>query len=228
MKSIKKLSVLLLVVVALSACSTSRYMAKNVNTAEVTPMVLVQPLAYMEYVERDGNVVLDTKTAETNSALIEQNIRHYFPEVSKVIPLDVAASRENLEIELMEMPYLNIGQIKKQSGYYFLNELRNTILEQGYRYGIAVFSAGFTRDSKNYKNEVLKSAVIGLVSTIVSLGTVTVIGDTSKFGSKVYLMIYDAEQSSIVYFGKSVPSEANPLNEKTLSRQISALRERYE
>ena len=227
MRLIGRICVVLVAVAAMSSCSVSRYMSKNVNPEEISPMVLVQPLSFMEYVEKDGSVVVDTENAGKNSAMVENYVRLSFPEVSQVVPLENAGNRDVLENELISLSDLNLVQVKKQSGYYYFPAIGNTILEQGYRYGIAVFSSGFTRDPKNYSKELTKSFLLGLVSTIVSLGTVTYIEEANKYGSNVYLMIFDAENNKIVYFGRSVPSEANPLKEKTVCRQVASIRNRY-
>ena len=100
--------------------------------------------------------------------------------------------------------------------------VRNLLLANGYRYGLLVYSTGFTRDMKNYARAVAGNAVLAIVTAVLTLGMVSVYGIEEPYGSRVCLMVVDAQENRVLYFD-STAGELNPLEARHVDRQVETL-----
>ena len=223
MKTVKRIIIFAFAVAALWSCGTTRYVS-DITAAQAVPMVLIHPYSQLEYVQSNGDVTNDAPSSRDAEKLLAQCVRIQFPEVSSVIDTDDVTNPEDILNPLSALPFVNV---KKLDSSAVPVAIRNLILDNGGRFGVLVYSEGFTRDIKNYRRSVAKDVLLAVVTTVVSFGAVTMIGSSSKYGSHVYLMVVDAVENRIVYYDKSIPEDANPLSQKTVNRQIAAIRKHF-
>lgn len=223
MKATKRIFLFVFAFAALSSCGTTRYVS-DISAAQAVPMVLIHPYSQLEYVQSNGDVTNDAPSSRDAEEILVQSVRIQFPEVSSVIGTDDVVNTEDIRSSLSALPYVNVKTIGSSA---VPAAVRNLILENGGRYGVLVYSDGFTRDIKNYRKSVAKDVFLAVVTTVVSLGTITMIGSSYKYGSHVYLMVVDAAEDRVIYYDKSIPEEANPLSQKSINRQVAAIKKHF-
>ena len=84
------------------------------------------------------------------------------------------------------------------------------------------FSEGFTRDKSNWSKGVAKGTAIAVLTTVLTLGMVSVYSFPLKFKSDIYVAIWDSETRQFVFYNKS-EKEADPTNEKHVTKQIDKI-----
>ena len=87
----------------------------------------------------------------------------------------------------------------------------------GYRFGMAVATYGFTRRDGNYGGQIAKGLGIG----ILSLGLYVPV--PVKASSGVACAIIDAETGKTIFYKKSFQSEIEPLDIRYVSKHIDKI-----
>lgn len=85
------------------------------------------------------------------------------------------------------------------------------IEESGHRYGLAIYSIGYSRTGGNYALEIVKSIGIGLLTGWVSA--------PYKNETHIYMMILDSETDKIIY-NRHCYGEYDPLKEKHVEKAL--------
>ena len=85
------------------------------------------------------------------------------------------------------------------------------IEESGHRYGLAIYSNGYTRTGGNYALEIAKSISLGILTGWVSA--------PYKNETHIYIMILDSETDKIIY-NRHCYGEYDPLKEKHIEKAL--------
>ena len=188
-------------------------------------MALIEPVSYMSYIQSNREEVFDPETSAQSASLVKDVIRLNFPEITAVLPLeDAGDGMKDLESQIA---LLYSVKANKLDGARAPAAVRNFIREHGFRYGAAVFATGFTRDSKEYKKQVAKGALLGIITAVVSLGAVSYYAMPLKYSSSLYMIVVDAQEDKIVFYERIQPEEVDPLNAKWLRRRIERFRKHF-
>lgn len=81
---------------------------------------------------------------------------------------------------------------------------------------------GFDRDVKNYRKEAVKGALLGLVTTVASLGAVSIYNVPARSTLDTWIAVLDSQNDRIVYFNH-LSNEISPVNMPGMVRQFDKL-----
>ena len=87
----------------------------------------------------------------------------------------------------------------------------------GNRYGMAVYSYGFSRTGGNYAAQIANG--VGLA--ILTLGSVYTVPYKDK--SNIHIFIIDTEQDCIAWHNHDISADYNPLKQKHLEKQFKRI-----
>jgi hypothetical protein len=222
MKALKGILVVL-AVVTLSSCATTRY-SSGVTPEQVGTMALLEPVSYMSYIQSTREEVFDPETSAQSASMVKDLVMQNFPEIKTVLPLDDYWDRDRLESEIKS---LYVVDAKHLAQSWVPSSILRFLKDQGCRYGVAVFATGFTRDDKEYKREAVFGALIGVLTAIISFGMYTYVPMPFEFSNSLYMVVVDAEEDSIVFYDRAVTEEYHPLDAKKLNRRIALFRKHF-
>lgn len=215
--------VILAAVATIYSCASMRYVS-DVEAAQARPMTLIKPLSHMEYIQSNGDIVNDIPSSDEASQLLASLVQVHFPEISSVIDTHDVKDEEGINYCLRALAGVNVKSLKSST---LPDSIKDLIMDDGGRYGVLVYSEGFTRDKNNYRKAVVGNVLLGIVTAIISFGAVSMYGVPILHESNVYLMVVDAKEDRVIYYDKSTPQEANPLDSKSVSRQLKAIRKHF-
>jgi len=223
----KRLSLCLLIVasIALSSCKTAKYPISSVDVSQIRELALLEPLAYISFIEQGNRMDLNDSLSYESTILISDLIRNVagMPFVESVIP-DDEVTRRMLSREV-EMYFTALENTKPKKWH----ELRvpptiTTVLRaNGYRFGLAVISEGFTRSKGNYGGQIVQSIAIGVITGILSRGTASVYSTPVKSHSDIACIIIDAQTESAIFYNRHSRENIEPLRESDISKQLDII-----
>lgn len=209
---------LLLVVLAVSSCATTRFYAGFTPETAIHDMVLMGPTSYQYYLDRDKQESFSDSLSAVSEAMIADLVDILGVPVSGRIELN----DDQKEEAAAYMRYL-AAQKPKQRGEFRIPDILDQALEaEGHRYGLLLFAQGMTRDSKGYAKEVTKSAAIAVATAVLSLGTMTMYPTVDHYVSQVFAAVLDAETDQLVFYNLTKPEEEHPLNPVIVRDELRA------
>ena len=220
----KKLICIFAAVAVLVSCGTSRYVS-GVPAGSAAPAALIEPLSYLTYIQSTGEESFDPEGSEKAQKLLADAVSGAYPGLGGVLPVTDFDNPDELLNCIEALAQINNPKGLEQSSVP--EPVRKLLLANGYRYGLLVYSTGFTRDMKNYARAVAGNAVLAIVTAVLTLGMVSVYGIAIPYSSKVCLMVVDAQENRILYFD-STSGEMNPLEAKHVNKQIEKLLKNFE
>ncbi|MBQ9471350.1 MAG: hypothetical protein IJU72_10430 [Bacteroidales bacterium] len=203
----------------MASCSPSRYFAGT----RPPELALVEPVAYMSYVQRDGELVPDDSLSLVSTSMLTRMFTSSGLPVVDIVPVDYWGHDSTL-LPLVELlPAIDVRQLKRA---VVPEPIRQLLRERGHRYGLLVYADGFVRDGRNYAAGVATGVAVAVFSALLTGGSSAYLAFPNKYGSHVFVMVVDAEDNRVLFYNKSTPSEANPLNAKSLRKQVRQLVEK--
>jgi len=215
----KKLICVLATAVVLVSCGTSRYVS-GVPAGSAAPAALIEPLSYLTYIQSNGQESYDPEGSDESQKLLADAFTKTYQGLAGILSAADSDNSDGVRNSLEALTMINNPKGLEQSEVPA--PVRNLLLSNGYRYGLLVYSDGFTRDKKNYARAVAGNAVLAIVTAVLTLGMVSVYGIEAPYGSRVYLMVVDAQEDRILYYD-STAGELNPLEAKHVNRQVERL-----
>lgn len=218
----KTILIFLTVMLALSSCATSRYISGDEFT-HVEDAVLIKPIANISYHHRDNLIALDQELSAQCTALLTDALLQSELPVSDIIDINDEPHSIRYIEEINDLKY--IAPTKKDV-VPVSPELDRLLEEKGCRYGIVLLANGFDRDVKNYRKAATKSIILGVITTIATLGTVTLYTVPERYELNTCIAIYDSQTDRMIYFDRLV-REASPTLPAHVQRQVAKLVKRY-
>ena len=123
--------------------------------------------------------------------------------------------------------YLDGPEAKHRDTFAIPGVLDEAIEAQGCRYGLLLIARGMTRDIKGYRKDVAKSVFLGIATTLLTLGTVTMYSTPKKASSELFALVLDAETNRVVFYNTNGPQSTDPLQANPVSGQLSGLLKDY-
>ena len=232
----KKLTLILVAAIAaasLSSCGTAGHLASGYDTEEMRNVMLFEPVSKIETIGK-GNISVTNDTAcLASQELLLQTLMTYDTGMN-ISSTYTSGEDEEIRkgIEYLYAQYLNTGYghdnpvsdtvfrvepVTACMSFVVPESLDSIIEKSGNRYGMAVYSYGFSRTGGNYAAEIAKG--VGLA--ILTLGTVYTVPYKDK--SYIHVFIIDSEQNRIAWHNNIIGADYNPLKPKHIEKQIKRL-----
>lgn len=161
-------------------------------------MTLVAPYCRIDCLVPYSNFFYHDSLSTLAEALIIKGIEKQELPIKQVVSVVGRSNQEDLDHDY--------EWLKKLSPFDDLTKKRLPSAMQAFlstkpcRYALMVYSEGFVWSRR-----------------------ITLEEDQRRFESKIWLLIADVRTGRLVYFSKSAPEEADPLNERDIARRISNL-----
>ncbi len=217
----KKLTLILVSAIAaasLSSCGTAGHLASGYDTEEMRNVMLFEPVSKIETIGK-GNISVTNDTAcLASQELLLQTLMTYDTGMN-ISSTYTSGEDEEIRkgIEYLYAQYLNTGYGHDSMSFVVPESLDSIIEKSGNRYGMAVYSYGFSRTGGNYAAEIAKG--VGLA--ILTLGAVYTVPYKDK--SYIHVFIIDSEQNRIAWHNNIIGADYNPLKPKHIEKQIKRL-----
>ena len=213
MKTTKTL-LALLTLLALTACGASRHTASDVNLAAIPEYAFIQPYSFIVCYGDDGKGAYDKDDSQKATTLISNIINSERFPFSDMIRADYAGA--NVDIQNWFRTLEDVDP-EKASRLRVPKSLRKLVDDSGLRYGIVVYSYGYTQTKVGYQREKLEKAAGKVIDKAVeSLTGIRGITNPSQnysvgdpYGNVMYCAVIDGETDRVVHFVKEVPTFAS-------------------
>lgn len=213
MKTTKTL-LALLTLLALTACGASRHTASDVNLAAIPEYAFIQPYSFIVCYGDDGKGAYDEDDSQKATTLISNIINSERFPFSDMIRADYAGA--NVDIQNWFRTLEDVDP-EKASRLRVPKSLRKLIDDSGLRYGIVVYSYGYTQTKVGYQREKVEKAAGKVIDkAIESLTGIRGLTNPSQnysvgdpYGNVMYCAVIDGETDRVVHFVKEVPTFAS-------------------
>lgn len=218
MKSLIKATLLISIFTCMASCGPSGKLADPAIIGQMKHnIVLFDPVSRIEVIGKDNlNAKSETASAEAQN-LLKEKICTY----DTGLGIDALHVSEDLkeayavQDDIIALADWYINTNGEDLSYIEIPPTIDSIIESsGRRYGMIIYSEGFSRTGCNYALEIAKTVGIGILT-----GYVTV---PFKNSSSIYLMILDSKTDRIAY-NRCTFGEYNPLSGKHVEKQFKRL-----
>ncbi len=209
-----------------ASCAASRYIAEEVDPAQIMDMARFEPFSDIAFIEKGDRMERNdslTFVAQEQLYAALAAVEPMFPPSSDPDILEYAgpATREIAQEEILNM----LAQVttKQQIKYMpVVPILREMLAGSGRRYGLMVVQTGFSRRKGNYGGQVAKSVGLAILTAVATGGAGYSSYTPYKANSTIHAFIIDAESNKIVFYNKVV-AEADPCDPEVSAKQVDKL-----
>lgn len=197
-----------------SSCSSTKSFPYAVPTVEMSDILQLETISYIQLVERGSRMVLCDSMSERSKYIIHDALQR-----NEQIPLaDTIYFWDPNDLKTMEkeIEFLikNASRFGRSQQISITPKIFSAIQSSGKRYGLITYSEGFNRTNGNYAGQIALSVLIG----VATMGTVMYMPNKSY--STINFLIVDIEKDEVSFFYRSNYMGANPLNPKYIDKQI--------
>lgn len=183
----------------------------SIDSQEISDIQLFPVVSFLNLIEKANKPSYNDSISNASSMILKNSLWN----IPQIPISDSVVVIERVKYE-KEVEYLFSKIIKqKQIAGIKLTPLIDSLLtNSNKRFGLIVYSSGFSRGKGNYGKEVAKSVGVGLLT----LGMYTPI--PYKASSNIYIMLIDATDHSVKFFNRSNLVDREPLEQKVISKQL--------
>lgn len=218
----KHLNQLLLVLLILSSCTTTRPLTSVVKPAEITDLQILEPVSYISLIETGNKGKYNDSISQSSQVLVTKALKSFPDNIPFTGEITVVDSRIKQKLA-KDIEYLCLSAEKQKSiSNLKITPALDSLLEsKGKRFGLITVSTGFTRKKGNYGGQIAKGVLTGILTMGMYYQT------PIKANSTIYAMIIDSKDNNIAFFKKSFLPDKDPLEEAVVSKQIQKIFEGY-
>ena len=228
MKNTKTI-VAVLALFALTACGASRHTASDVNLSAIPEYAYIQPYSFIVCYGDDGKGRYDEGDSQKATSLIKNIINSERFPFSDMIPADYAGDNVDMQNWFRAFEDVdpgNYGRLRVPKS------LRKLIDNSGLRYGIVIYSYGYTQTKVGYQREKIeKTAGKAIDKAIESLTGIRGITNPSQnytvsdpYGNIMFCAVIDGQTDRVVHFVKEVPTfSSHPTEQGYVSELLHKL-----
>lgn len=227
-----KLFTFMLAAILLASCATSVPIIATTSSSQITQLAMFEPVSSIEYIEKGNRGVYNDSLSAESAELAKSIVR----EMQNLPPIEVISLQDSsLNMRLREELNTYISDLRnatpeKRINIFIPQSVEDVLRANGYRYGLIVYTEGFTRRKNNYGNQVAKDAGVSLGVT-VALALVGVPLSYQQYSAKsrstVSCFIIDAQEAKTVFYHQYPNSETEPLDPKKISKQLNIIFKDY-
>lgn len=208
--------------ISLSSCGTTGYLASGYNDVDaIKDVVLFEPVSKIETIGKGEITVTNDTACVASQDLLLQTVKECESGLN-ILSVYVPSGEEEAEIvrEGVESLYSQLlhSQGSFSTASFVVPESLDEIIERtGIRYGMAIYSYGFSRTGGNYAAQIAKG--VGLA--ILTLGSVYTVPYKDK--SNIHIFIIDSEHNCVAWHNHDIGADYNPLKQKHLEKQFKRI-----
>ena len=227
MKSIKT-SLALCVLLTLTACGSARY-ASGVKVSSIPEFAFIQPCAYMVFYEDNGSGYYNQSSSDAACDVITNvSNSERFP-FTDVIPVDYQGDNDDIFQWAKNLTGIKASQVKRLR---VPKTLISAIKESGQRYGLLIYSYGYTMSQAAYDKERLEKAASKVIdkaaAELTGIEGLTnpsrVYTPADPYGNIMACVVVDAQEQDVIYYSKETPLFAShPKDFEDVSKMLHAL-----
>ncbi len=213
---------LLAIIVVMSSCATTRYMAADTVPSAIPGLAKFETISRISVIEKRNRLVVDDSISHSVRPVLDSIMLADIPlSLTRTgIPFADTAQMRRVEENLAIIARNAEGN--KKSPIFIPHSLDSLITAHGERYALFVVHSGFTRTGGNYAGEIMKGIGLGILTSVATMGMMSVYTVPTKAASTIYVFIIDAEQDRVVFYDRS-NMEGEPTKPKMLSKQVKNL-----
>ena len=212
MRTILKIAIAFAMAAGLSSCGAARKIAADAPFRK--DIVLFDPVSRIDIVGRQ-NLKEKSETVSADAQNLLKDKLCTFDsgvEISSIYVPEKLEEAFAIQDDIMVLAQWYIETDGGDLKYITIPETIDRIIEEsGHRYGMVVYSEGYSRTGGNYALEVVKTIGIGILTGWVSA--------PYKDETHLYLMILDSDTDRIVY-NRHCFGEYNPLKDKHIEKAL--------
>ncbi len=217
----KKIFAFLGAILLLNSCATTVLTNKNIKPNEVQDIGYFEPISLISLIQKGNQSKPDDSLSNVSTDVLNSIIENSSsPKISKNFKVENPKLKLRLENDILKT-MSEIKRTKKIDNVKTSVLMDSIVKSQNERFALCVINSGFARRKNNYGNQVAK----GIGIWILTLGMYTPV--PIKANTSTYAMIYDANNSSIVFFNYFPLIEKSPVDKKNLNYIYSKLFEEY-
>lgn len=217
----KKIFAFLIGILLLNSCATTLLTNKNIQPNEVQDIGYFEPISLISLIQKGNQSKPNDSLSNVSTNVLDSIIGNSSsPKISKNFKVENPKLKLRLENDILRT-MSEIRKTKKIDNVKTSALMDSIVKSQNGRFALCVVNSGFARRKNNYGNQVAKGIGIG----ILTLGMYTPV--PIKANTSTYAMIYDANDSSIVFFNYFPLIEKSPVDKKNLNYIYSKLFEKY-
>ena len=208
--------------ISLSSCGTTGYLASGYNDVDaIKDVVLFEPVSKIETIGKGEITVTNDTACVVSQDMLLQTVKECESGLN-ILSVYMPSGEEEAEIVRKGVESLYSQLLHSQGSFstasFVVPESLDEIIERtGNRYGMAVYSYGFSRTGGNYAAQIAKG--VGLA--ILTLGSVYTVPYKDK--SNIHIFIIDSEQDCVAWHNHDIGADYNPLKQKHLEKQFKRI-----
>lgn len=217
----KKIILLFLGIFLLNSCASTLLTNKNVPPAEVQNIAYFESISLISLIQKGNQTKPNDSLSLISTQILDsiiENSNH--PKVTTQINFTNPKLKLRLENDILKT-MSEIRKTKKLENIKTSSLMDSLVKNENQRFALCLINAGFARRKNNFGNQVAKGIGIGIL-TLGMYAPVPVKANTST-----YAMIYDAQNSSVVFFNYFPLIERSPVDKKNLTNIYNLLFETY-
>lgn len=208
--------------ISLSSCGTTGYLTSGYNDVDaIKDVVLFEPVSKIETIGKGEITVTNDTACVASQDLLLQTVKECDSGLN-ILSVYVPSGEEEAEIVRKGVESLYSQLLHSQGSFstasFVVPESLDEIIERtDNRYGMAVYSYGFSRTGGNYAAQIAKG--VGLA--ILTLGSVYTVPYKDK--SNIHIFIIDSEHNCVAWHNHDIGADYNPLKQKHLEKQFKRI-----
>ncbi len=198
---------------ALAACGSTRH-ASGVKVSDIPEFAFIQPYAYMVFYGDDGDGYYNKSSSDAAASVVSNVINSERFPFSDQIPADYEDANSDIATWAQNLTDIKKSQVDRLRVPKSLVSLVNG---SGLRYGILIYSYGYTMSEKAYQRERLEKTASKIIDTaaekLTGIGGLTNPSrsyiPSDPYGNLMTCVVVDAQEQRVVYYGKQTPTFAS-------------------
>ena len=228
MKLVKHIALCLAAAVVLSSCSVTHH-AAGFKVSAVPVFTFVQPCTYMVFYGDDGDGYYNQANTDAASEVIANVINSERFPFTDMVPADYQESNNDIFQWARNLTGIKTSQVDRLR---VPKTLLSLIQESGQRYGILIYSYGYTMSEKAYQKERLEKAASKVIDTAAEkLTGISGLTNPSRsytpsdpYGNEMACVVVDAQRQNVVYYRKHTPTfSSHPRDFEDVNKMLHSL-----
>ena len=215
----RRLLIFLLAAAVLTSCATTRFYAGFTPESAADEMALLQPVSHQFYLDGRGNESYSDSLSVVSEDLMTSLTPAIGVPVNCTIPLDSLQREEAAAF----MAYIAAHDRQKAGEFAIPSALDDLLEDSGYRYGLVLYADGTSRDVGDYIGNAAFGIGLGILTTILTMGMVTLYTYPTPHVSFMYAAVLDSQTDRIVFYNLREYEDLDTTSEKSVRKQLSRL-----
>jgi len=198
---------------AFTACGTTRH-TTGVKMSDIPEFAFIQPCAYMVFYGDDGTGYYNQASSDVASQVIASVINSERFPFTDMISTEYQGDNNDIFQWAQNLTEIKAAQVDRLRVPKSLMSLLNA---NGQRYGLLIYSYGYTMSEEAYQRERIEKAASKVIDTAAEkLTGISGLTNPSRsyipsdpYGNMMVCVVVDAQEQRVVYYAKQIPTFAS-------------------